>query len=167
MNRLALAGLAAALLAATGCASVPMMPEADDLAGKTFAAPPPDRAHLYVYRNESFGGGVKLGVLLDGYMAGETAAKTYALLPLAPGNHVVVSVAENREELPLQAVAGKTYFVWQEVKMGLLQARSKLTLVDEATGRAGVSECKRIQTAPPPPAPVAAPAATPAAVPST
>ena len=32
---------------------------------------------------------------------------------------------------------GATY-VWQEVKMGFIAARSKLQVVDEATGRKGV-----------------------------
>lgn len=164
MTRSARAGLAVALLAATGCASVPMMPEADDLAAKAFAPAPADRAHVYVYRNESFGGAVKLGLLLDGYMVTETAAKTYVLLPVAPGKHVLTSVAENREELALDAAAGKTYFVWQEVKMGVWAARSKLNAVDEAAGKAGVQECKRAQVAPPPAAP---PAARPAAVPAS
>jgi hypothetical protein len=158
MNR-----LAAVLLAATGCASVPLMPEADDLAAKTFAAPPPDRANVYVYRNESFGGAVKLGLLMDGFMVGESAAKTFFLLPVAPGRHVLSSVAENREELAIDAAAGQTYYVWQEVKMGVWAARSKLHLVDEATGKAGVGECKRaVATPPPAPAPAAQPAAVPA-----
>lgn len=34
---------------------------------------------------------------------------------------------------------GATY-VWQEVKMGFIAARSKLQVVDEATGRKGVAE---------------------------
>jgi len=162
MNRYALAGLAAALFTATGCASVPMMPDADDLAAKAFSAPPAAQAQVFVYRNESMGGAVKLGVLLDGFLVGESAAKTYFLVPLAPGKHVIGSTAENRDELPIEAAAGKTYFVWQEVKMGLLQARTKLTLMDEATGKAGVGECKRAQAtlpnAPPPPKPAGVPA---------
>jgi hypothetical protein len=35
-------------------------------------------------------------------------------------------------------------YVWQEVKMGVMYARNKLTLVDEATGKAGVNECSLI-----------------------
>jgi Protein of unknown function (DUF2846) len=161
------AALVAALLVSTGCASVPMMPEADDQAAKAFTAPPADRAQVYVYRNENFGGAVKLGILLDGFMTAESAAKTYVLLPVAPGRHVVASVAENREELPIDAVAGQTYFVWQEVKMGVLAARSKLSLVNEATGKAGVSECKRAVAATPPAAPVAPVAAKPAVAPGS
>jgi hypothetical protein len=164
MTRSARAGLAVALLAATGCASVPMMPEADDLAGKAFAKPAADKAHVYVYRNENFGAAVKLSVLVDGFQAAETAAKVYVLLPVEPGSHVVSSVAEDRSEVTIDAVAGQTYFVWQEVKMGMLSARSKLTVVDPATGKAGVQECKRAQATLPPPGLKASqkPAAVPA-----
>jgi len=164
MTRYARLGLAVALLAATGCASVPLMPEADDLAAKTFAKPPADRAHVYVYRNESFGAAVKLGILLDGFMVAESAAKTYVLLPVAPGKHVVTSVAGSNDELAVDAAGGKTYFIWQEVKMGAFSANSKLNAVDEATGKAGVQECKRAQVNAPPAAP---PAAKPAAVPAS
>jgi hypothetical protein len=167
MTSFARAALCAALLAATGCASVPMMSQADDQAAKAFTAPPSDRAHVYVYRNENFGGAVKLGILMDGFMAAESAAKTFVLLPVAPGRHLVTSVAENRDELPLDAVAGQNYFVWQEVKMGVWSARSKLSLVDEATGKAGVSECQRAVAASPPAPPVAPAAAKPAVAPGS
>jgi hypothetical protein len=40
----------------------------------------------------------------------------------------------------------KNYFVWQEVKMGMFAPRSLLQLVDEGKGRAGVSECKLIES---------------------
>jgi hypothetical protein len=45
----------------------------------------------------------------------------------------------------VNASAGRNYFVWQEVKMGMWQAGSMLHLVDEVTGKAGVAECKLIQ----------------------
>ena len=41
----------------------------------------------------------------------------------------------------------KTYYVWQEVKMGAFMARSLLQQVDEESGRKGVLECKRAQSA--------------------
>jgi hypothetical protein len=46
----------------------------------------------------------------------------------------------------MDAEAGKTYYIWQEVKMGLWMARSLLQEVDEETGRKGVSECTRAQS---------------------
>jgi hypothetical protein len=62
-----------------------------------------------------------------------------------PGEHKLITKAENDAILPLMVVAGRNYFVWQEVKMGLLAARANLQLVDEATGRKGVEECKLIE----------------------
>ena len=51
--------------------------------------------------------------------------------------------------LTLDVEQGKQYFIWQEVKMGLLYARNLLQEVDESVGRAGVLECKMIQSPPP------------------
>lgn len=137
MNRIALALATAAVLA--GCATVPMGDSKQDAAAKTFTAPA-DKAAIYVYRNESMGGAVKMDVEIDGQALGQTAAKTYLYTEVAPGKHVVTSKAENTETLEIDAKAGATYFVWQEVKMGLLYARNKLQLVDAATGKKGVSE---------------------------
>jgi hypothetical protein len=61
-----------------------------------------------------------------------------------PGQHTVVSHAENDDALTFNAQRNKNYFIWQEVKMGVLYARTKLTLVTDEIGRAGVKECKLI-----------------------
>lgn len=129
-----------------GCASVPTASVERDAQAKSFSVKP-DKASVYVYRNESMGGAVKMAVEVDGQKIGETAAKTYMMLDVAPGKHKLVSKSENDSVLELQAEAGKNYFVWQEVKMGVLYARSKLQLVDDATGRAGVGECSMIDIA--------------------
>jgi len=55
-------------------------PERDSQA-KTFAVKP-DKSNIYVYRNESMGAAVKLPVVLDGKIVGDTAAKTFMLLEL-------------------------------------------------------------------------------------
>lgn len=128
---------------AGGCASVPMASVEKDSAAKTFAVKP-DKANIYVYRNESMGAAVKMPVALNGKLVGDTAAKTYLHLEVAPGSHTIVSKTENDSSLPLTVVAGKNYFVWQEVKMGAFAARSALQLVDESVGKAGVLECKLI-----------------------
>lgn len=110
-----------------------------DAALKTFTAKP-EVAGIYVYRNESMGAAVKMDVIVDGKNLGETAAKTYFYTEVAPGKHTVASKAENTDTLELNTVAGKLYYVWQEVKMGVLYARTKLHLVGEEDGRKGVQE---------------------------
>ncbi|BFG81415.1 DUF2846 domain-containing protein [Paraburkholderia terrae] len=131
----------ASLLALAGCASVPMGDPQRDATLKTFSAPQ-DKAAVYVYRNESIGGAVKMDVSLDGKPIGKTAAKTYLYEEVAPGHHQLLSEAENNSTLDIDVVAGKAYYVWQEVKMGIMYARNKLQLVDDQTGQAGVKESK-------------------------
>lgn len=128
----------------TGCASVPMGSDAEDLAAKSFL-PRQGKANIYVYRHETMGAAVKMPVSLNGRIAGLTASKTYFLFEVDPGSHRVASHTENTSELTVNASAGRNYYVWQEVKMGLMQARSNLQLMDDTAGRAGVMECKRAQ----------------------
>ena len=139
--------LGAFLIAASvmsGCASVPMASDEKDVAAKTFRVQP-GKSNIYVYRNESMGGAVKMEIDLDGKQVGTTAAKTYLLLTVNPGKHTLVSHAESDDSLVVDTQAGKNHFVWQEVKMGVLYARSKLRPVDEQTGKTGVGECKLIE----------------------
>jgi hypothetical protein len=132
--------IAAALsVVMVGCASVPMGDPARNAELKTFKAKD-NAASLYVYRNESMGAAVKMSVKVDGQPLGKTAAKTYLYKELTPGQHTIESSAENTSTLTLDAVAGKVYYVWQEVKMGVMSARTKLSLVDEQKGQSGVTE---------------------------
>ena len=122
-----------------GCASVPMGDVKRDAELKSFT-PKPDVASLFIYRNESFGAAIKMDVEVDGKSVGQTAAKTYFYKEVAHGKHTVTSKSENTESIDVDTVAGKIYYIWQEVKMGLLYARTKLTLVSEEEGKKGVLE---------------------------
>ncbi len=133
------------LLLLSGCASVPMAPLDQDSKAKDFS-PIPNKASLYIYRNETFGAAIPMTVSVNGKALGQTAAQTYFRLNLSPGKYNVESHAENVSNLPLTTEAGKNYFVWQEVKMGMWMARSLLQQTDETTGRAGVMESKLIAT---------------------
>ena len=124
-----------------GCASVPMGSPDEDMKLKMFEKPS-DTAGVYIYRNESMGGGVKMDVELDGRAIGQTAAKTYLYKEVSAGQHTVTSKAENDNTLTFEAIAGKLHYIWQEVKMGLLYARSELKLVSEEEGQEGVKESK-------------------------
>jgi hypothetical protein len=135
------AGYVMVLLLASlaGCASVPMGDPKQDAAYKTFRISP-DKAGIYVFRNESIGGAVKMDVLIDGRNIGETAAKTYMFTEVAPGKHTVSSKAENTDTLEVDVKPGTLAYIWQEVKMGLMFARTKLHLVSEQEGKKGVLE---------------------------
>ena len=130
---------AALLLGLVGCASVPMGDPKQDAALKTFSAKP-DVAGIYIYRNESMGAAVRMDVEVDGRLLGQTAAKTYFYTEVPAGKHTVTSKSENTDSLEVDTVAGKLYYVWQEVKMGVLYARTMLNLMPEDEGKKGVLE---------------------------
>jgi hypothetical protein len=134
------------LLVLSGCAAVPMASIDQDTKAKEFV-PAQNKAALYIYRNENFGGAIPMSVSVNGKSLGQTAAKTYFRLNLLPGKYNVESHAENVANLSLTAEANKNYFVWQEVKMGMWMARCQLQQADETAGRAGVMESKLIATA--------------------
>ena len=144
LRRLTRAVVIAGGLAISGCASVPMASPEADAAAKTYKVDP-TKANLYIYRNENFGAAIKMPVLVDNVLVGDTAAKTYIFKQIDPGPHVITSKTENDATLNVDTKAGENYFVWQEVKMGAFAARSKLHVVDEATGKAGVAECKLVR----------------------
>ena len=129
------------LLLLSACASVPMGDAQKDATHKAFRASP-NTAGVYIYRNENFGAAIRMDVLVDGQTIGQSAAKTYFYVDLAPGKHTFMSKSENEDTLTLDLVAGNLYYIWQEVKMGLLYARTKLNLMTETVGKSGVLECQ-------------------------
>ena len=143
MKRMFVAAVLASSL--VGCASVPMGDAKQDAALKTFSVPA-DKAGVYIYRNESMGAAVKMDVEVDGKAIGQTAANTFLYKEVAPGKHTVSSKAENTDTIEIDAKPGTLTYVWQEVKMGLMYARTKLNLVGEAEGKKGVLETKLAET---------------------
>jgi len=140
----ALAVIAVNLL---GCASVSMSDAKQDAAAKAFAVPQ-DQAGIYiyrndyVYRNESMGAAVRMGVELNGKSMGQTAASTYLYMQVPPGKHAITSRAENTDTVEIDAKPGTVHYIWQEVKLGSLHARTKLHLMNEVQGKKGVTEIK-------------------------
>jgi hypothetical protein len=124
-----------------GCATVPLASPASDADAKTFSTTA-DKSVIYVYRNERFGGAARMGISLDGKLAGQSAPKTYFAWVVDPGPHELVSHSENVDTLRIVTEPGKAYYVWQEAKVGIWGARSQLHLVDAATGQQGVAECR-------------------------
>lgn len=143
MKRLLFAAFIASSL--VGCASVPMGDAKQDAALKTFSVPA-DQAGVYIYRNETMGAAVTMDVELDGKPIGQTAANTYLYKEVAPGKHIISSKAENTDTVEIDAKPGTLSYIWQEVKMGLMYARTKLHLVGEAEGKKGVLETKLAET---------------------
>jgi hypothetical protein len=129
-----------------GCATVSKAPPTADAEAKLFKANP-SVSQVYVYRNETFGAALSMPVTVNGKLAGSTGPHSYFKFDLPAGKHVITSQGEG-SRLELDTQAGQIYYVWQEVKMGMLSGGSKLQLVAEDVGRKGVLESTRIQANP-------------------
>lgn len=127
-----------------GCQTIPRAPKELDEKAKAFSAPK-ENANIYIYRHEMFGGANTIPVLLNGIVIGKTQAKTFILKNVPSGKQNIVSQAETDDEIAFNVESGKNYFVWQEVKMGLFYARSKLHIVSEEKGQKEVRECSLLQ----------------------
>lgn len=106
--------------------------------------PAPDQALVYVVRPEGYwGAAILFEVTCDNKLLGSTRGKNFLYVQLPPGPHRFVTTAENKSEFLLTAVAGKTYFLKQEVKMGGIYARSSWKqLESETEGRNVLGKCK-------------------------
>ena len=129
----------------TGCASVPMASMQEDMRAKQFQVPP-NKSVIYLFRDEIIGAAIRMPVSIDGRAVGHTGPKTYFMWEVEPGKHQLQSLTENVSALWIETEPGKDYYIWQEVKMGMFSARSRLQQVDRVRGREGVMECKLIRT---------------------
>ncbi len=134
------------LLGCAACAAVSYAPDAADQKGKAFA-PLPDKALIYVYRRGSIGFILVSHVLLDGALAGSNGIKTYLVLEVEPGRHVVSSsTLESALMVELEVAAGHLYFIEQRIYGGWFTRRISLEQKMEDEGKAEVRKCKRLLT---------------------
>jgi hypothetical protein len=171
MNYLARARVLALTFGLCACASVPMAPSNWDATAKTFQAPPPDRAYVYVYRNQALPPQVRTKLFLDRQPAGTIVRYTFALLPVRPGHHTLVAEGESKDVVqPIDVRGGESVFVWLEIQGSGSGPAPVLHLVPQEEGREWVPGCNLIAFPPPPlpPAPATAPvpAETPAPLPA-
>jgi len=107
-----------------------------------FVNPPADRAVVYIMRPAFVGSLLNFKVELDGQLIGKTKGKQYFYVFVEPGTRTLVSIAENKSEVPVVLEAGKTYFFEQEVKMGIVKARNTLVRIDEVDAKIKIQKCK-------------------------
>lgn len=136
---------AVGFLLVAGCASVPMASQSSDTEAKAFA-PDPDKAKIYVNFDQAKGS-VIIQLTLDGRIVTSLTSRTYAMLTVTPGEHILSEAGqlERVEQARLNAEAGKTYFYKLYIKAGWMNPRAHLTLLDEAEGKERLMKSKRAE----------------------
>ena len=101
---------------------------------------------VYIVRPQSVGMLISFKVYIDEkseeYYVGETKGSEYIYFPITPGNHEILSKAENLAKLEMQIEPGKVYFLEQIPKMGILVARNNLQIIQDINGKYWVKNLK-------------------------
>lgn len=101
---------------------------------------PADKALIYVLRPSMIGNKVQSKLAVDGEWKGVNRGNNYFYFTLEPGEHYFCSAAENHSVVKLNVEAGKTYFLQQHIRMGVMKARNQIEPMDEVEGKAKLTE---------------------------
>lgn len=101
-----------------------------------------DSAIVYIVRPTMFGFLAKMDVHCDIVHVGSMVGKQFVYTVLTPGKHVFTSTSRNVATVEVELEAGKTYYLLQQVKMGMYLDVSKLKILNEADGKKYLKKCK-------------------------
>ncbi len=104
--------------------------------------PSAETALIYFVRPVALGAAIRMELTCDGTDIGSTQGKQFVYTLAKPGKHDFTSSAENKARMSMVVEAGKTYFIQQQVEMGLLIARTDLERLGDAEGRQKLARCK-------------------------
>jgi hypothetical protein len=134
--------IAVAALLISGCASVDMASPVDSIKAREFNPPGQGNASVYIYRNSFAGKVLKKDIWIDGKCIGESAPDVFFHTEVEGGKmHRVETESEfSPNALDLMFEAGKTYFIRQFIKFGLIVGGADLEQMPEEQGRADVAK---------------------------
>ena len=140
-RRILAASFAAVTLALGGCTSLPPVEQMRaEVAGYQLPKLPPEgKAMVYVVRPSGLGGLIRFNVFLNDQEAnsemGWTRSSQYIYFHMPPGQHKILSKAENWAEAVIDVKAGDIVFIQQEPTMGIIMARNNLFKLEEIPGK--------------------------------
>lgn len=124
-----------------GCASVPLPDEmkAAVAAYQLPMLPEEGKAIVYVIFQEYWYKGIRFDVFIDNQepksQAGYNMGGQYICFDLTPGEHKILSKAENLAEIEVSAKAGDIIFIRQEPYTGILNAKNRLLALQDYEGK--------------------------------
>jgi len=130
-----------ATFTAFGCATLPstgvMKAETENY--QLPQLPPEGKAIVYVVRPSQLGTIIRFNVFLDDQEdkseMGYTRGAQYIYFTVVPGEHKVLSKAENWAELAFTGKAGDVLFIQQDPVMGIIMARNNIMRIDDLIGK--------------------------------
>lgn len=102
-------------------------------------------ATIYVVRPSSFGSAIRFRIFQDEKLIGKLGPNSYLSWTVKPDGKdlTIVSKSENKDMVTINPQPGKTYFIKQEVKMGIAIARTGLKIIEEQEGKSILEKLKK------------------------
>lgn len=110
------------------------------------ALPKDDKALVYIVRPSSLGKLVRFKVFVDqkdqNFYMGYTRGKQYIYFYVSPGEHEILSKAENLAKVKITAKKNEIIFLQQNPRIGIFFARNKLFNLKDYEGKYHVKKLK-------------------------
>ena len=137
-----------AIIMANSCASTSKATEASTAEAKKFEKHP-EKGVVYLYRpGRAVGAAASTQIKINGIDAGGTGPGTFFRWELNPDTYAFSAfTTESSTVIELDVKAGEHYFIRQDERLGLSSGRVTMVEQDEATGKAGVKNCKLLVSA--------------------
>jgi hypothetical protein len=114
---------------------------------KQFNPPAAGNSGLYIYRDSFVGKALKKDIWLDGKCLGETAPDVFFYNEVkGDQEHKLSTESEfSPNDLVIQTLAGKHYFIRQYIKLGVFVGGANLELVNEDEAKKAISSLELAQ----------------------
>jgi hypothetical protein len=137
--------LVSILILLTSCSQIPVATNAEDREAKLFK-PIKDKAIVYVFRDELMGGAVRMDLVFDNLLIGETRHNHYMRIVAKPGKHTMTSRSSDSYSINVNLKPNQIYYFRQEALFGWwTYAKTKLTIVDEMDAQESIKNSELIQ----------------------
>jgi hypothetical protein len=101
------------------------------------ATPPtgssPEKALVYFMRPSGMGFAINFQIWDSDHFVGLSQAKSYFAYECDPGKHLFIGIAENRVAIEADLVAGRSYYIGTNVRVGAWKARMDFTPVTQGS----------------------------------
>ena len=98
------------------------------------------KAIVYIIRPNIMGMAISMRLDCDSFLVGWIQSRTYLYTILDPGEHTFKALSENEFHLKVILEPGKIYYMEQQVKMGIMFARTKLRMLQDEDGLKSLSK---------------------------
>jgi hypothetical protein len=109
-----------------------------------------NKANFYLYRDPNIRVVVTTKLAANGKEVDATKHNSCGHWVVDPGTYDISSESASASTVHIVAQAGKSYYVWQDVKVSAMGLpTNELHVVDADTGRRGLSKCTKVLEASP------------------